>query len=66
MLAERGGFVYIKECPKCGEYTYSASKKIWKCQTCGNHIDEVEVEKLNGEIEDNLERKYRPDWADVD
>jgi len=57
--------MYRKKCNECGEYTYSASRKIWKCSTCGEKIDEVELEKLNGEIEDNLERKYRPnEWAD--
>jgi len=52
--------MYKKECLKCGEYTYSASRKIWKCQTCGNHIDEVKANKAK--IENKIERKYRPDW----
>ena len=59
--------MYKKKCPKCGEYTYSASKEIWKCQTCGNHIDEVGLEKLNGKIEENMAGKYVPnEWADID
>ena len=32
-----------KKCPKCGEYTYSASREIWKCIVCGAKLDEVEA-----------------------
>ena len=57
--------MYKKKCPKCGEYTYSASKEIWKCQTCGEHIDEIEVEKLNDNIEKYMIGQYVPDeWDD--
>ena len=58
--------MYKKKCPKCGEYTYSANKEIWKCQTCGNHIDEIEVEKLNkNNIEKYMIGQYVPDeWDD--
>ena len=60
--------MYKKKCPKCGEYTYSANEEIWKCQTCGNHIDEIEVEKLNkNNIEKYMIGQYVPDeWDDID
>lgn len=29
---------YKKKCPKCGEYTYSASREIWKYIVCGQKL----------------------------
>jgi len=59
--------MYKKKCPECGSFTYDESKKIWICGTCGEHIDEIEVEKLNENIEENMAKKYRPnEWDDID
>ena len=37
--------MYKKKCPKCGNYTFSATKKgIWRCSICGADISDVETE----------------------
>ena len=35
--------LYKKKCPECGEYTYSASREIWECATCGEKLDEIKA-----------------------
>ena len=41
---------YKKKCPECGEWSYSASSKIWKCTTCGAKIDEEKAVPAAGKV----------------
>lgn len=58
--------MYKKECPNCGEYTYSADHRIWVCCECGEIIKDIEVEPSKDEpIEKYMIGQDKPDWTDV-
>ena len=43
---------FKKECPECGEYSYSASEiGMWRCAACGADISEEPAEPAKSEKE---------------